>query len=268
MENQLGLFDGSTSKLTLKRPLAVFDIESTGVDFVKDRIVEICVLRVNPDGEKQIKTLRLNPGIPIPIEASKIHGIYDEDVATSPKFADVAAELFELLNPCDLAGFNSNKFDVPMLIEEFLRVGYNFSLDGRSLVDVLRIYTHFEKRNLEAAYKFYCDKSLVNAHSAEADVLATYEVMMAQLQRYEDLPGDVLKLHSLTNDERLIDSAKRFVYQGSKPAFNFGKYKGRLVEDVLRQDPGYFNWMMDGDFAMHTKQKLKEMREEMKRTAK
>src|ERR1041385_7330089 len=183
---QLDLFAATASKLNLKRPLAFFDLESTGVDFVKDRIVEMSVLRINPDGGKVAKTWRLNPTIPIPIEASKIHGIYDEDVITSPTFKEAAKEIFDLLDPCDLAGFNSNKFDVPMLLEEFIRCGISFSIDHRALIDVHRIYTHFEKRTLEAAYQFYCNKALENAHSAEAVTNATYEVLVAQLEKYSD----------------------------------------------------------------------------------
>lgn len=256
----------SHSALQLKKPLAFFDIESTGTDFVKDRIVEISILRLNPNHSKEIKTYRLNPTIPIPMEASKVHGIYDEDVATCPTFKDVAQELFDFLDPCDLAGFNSNRFDVPLLLEEFIRAGFSFSIDNRCLVDVHRIYTQFEKRSLEAAYLFYCNKNLDNAHSAEADTVATYEVLMAQLQRYSnDLKPDVAFLHEFSNEERIIDSGRRFTYIDGRPAFNFGKYKGRFVEDVLRTDPGYFNWMMDGDFAQHTKQKLKELREAFKR---
>jgi len=198
MPDQLNLFAASASKLNLKRPLAFFDLESTGTDFVKDRIVEISILRVNPDGSKEIKTLKLNPTIPIPLEASKIHGIYDEDVITAPTFKDVAKEIFEFIDPCDLAGFNSNKFDVPMLLEEFIRVGFSFNIEKRALIDIHRIYMHFEKRNLEAAYKFYCDKVLENAHSAEADTIATYEVFLGQLDRYKDeLKNDVQFLHDL-----------------------------------------------------------------------
>ncbi len=265
MESQLDLFNRNDKKtnLQLKRPLAVFDLESTGVDFVKDRIVEMSILRINPDGEKTVVTFRLNPTIPIPVEASLVHGIYDEDVITCPTFKEKAQEIYDMLNPCDLAGFNSNKFDVPMLLEEFIRAGFSFSIDNRALVDVHRIYTLYEKRNLEAAYKFYCDKTLLNAHSAEADTVATYEVLEAQLQRYTDLQPDVHFLHNFSSEERFIDSGRRFVYQGGKSVFNFGKYKGRGVEDVLRSDPGYYNWMLNGDFAEHTKQKLREMKEAM-----
>jgi DNA polymerase-3 subunit epsilon len=267
MKEQLNLFGSNSGKLVLKRPIAFFDLESTGVDFVKDRIVEISVLRVNPDGNKASKTWRLNPTIPIPMEASAVHGIYDEDIITSPTFKQAAPEIFALLDPCDLAGFNSNRFDVPMLLEEFIRAGYSFSIDNRSLVDVHRIYTHFEKRTLGAAYQFYCNKELNNAHSAEADTNATYEVLMAQLDKYVDhLKCDVQFLHDFSNEERFIDSGRRFVYVSGKPAFNFGKYKGKYVEDILRSDPGYYNWMMQGDFAQHTKQKFTEIKESLKRT--
>ncbi len=267
MKEQLDLFGAGGSKLNLKRPLAFFDLESTGIDVVKDRIVEISVLRVNPDGSRQIKTHRMNPTIPIPIEASKVHGIYDEDVATEPTFKDLAKELFEFMDPCDLAGFNSNKFDVPMLLEEFIRVGLSFSIDNRALIDVHRIYTLFEKRTLEAAYKFYCDKTLENAHSAEADTTATYEVLMGQLEKYAgELKADVQFLHDFSNEERFLDSGRRFIFTGGKACFNFGKYKGKTVEEVLRTDPGYYNWMMQGDFAQHTKQKLTEIKQSLKRT--
>jgi DNA polymerase-3 subunit epsilon len=267
MENQMDLFAAATAgKLVLKRPLAFFDLETTGTDFVKDRIVEMSVLRINPDGEKATKTYRLNPTIPIPVESSAIHGIYDEDIITSPTFKEKAQEFFELLDPCDLVGFNSNKFDVPLLLEEFIRAGVTFSIENRALIDVHRIYTHFEKRGLEAAYQFYCKKKLENAHSAEADTLATYEVFMAQLDVYAaDLKSDIQFLHDFTNEERFLDSGRRFLLTGGKALFNFGKYKGRPVEEVLRTDPGYYNWMMQGDFAQHTKRKLTEIKENMKR---
>ncbi|MBL0309204.1 MAG: ribonuclease H-like domain-containing protein [Bacteroidetes bacterium] len=266
MPDQLNLFGAATSKLNLKRPLAFFDIESTGVDFAKDRIVEISILLLNPDGSKSSKTIRINPTIPIPIEASKIHGIYDEDIITCPTFKEAAKEIFDLMDPADLAGFNSNRFDVPMLMEEFIRAGFSFSIDNRALIDVHRIYTHFEKRTLEAAYQFYCEKNLDNAHSAEADTTATYEVFLAQLERYNtELKPDIQFLHDFSNEERFIDSGRRFIFSGGKAVFNFGKYKGRPVVDVLKTDPGYYSWIMQGDFAQHTKQKLTEIKERMKK---
>lgn len=264
--SQMDLFNAKKTTLQLRRPLAVFDIESTGVDYVKDRIIDLCIVRLNVDGTRDVKNFRLNPGMAIPAEASMIHGIYDEDVVTAPTFKEKAQEIFDYLDPCDLAGFNSNKFDVPLLLEEFIRCDYNLILDTRALVDVHRIFTHFEKRTLEAAYKFYCNKSLENAHNAEADTVATLDVLLAQLDRYEELKdADVRALHDISNEERIIDSGRRFVYLNDKPVFNFGKYKGRPVEDVLRSDPGYYNWMLDGDFAMHTKQKLKDMREQFRK---
>jgi DNA polymerase-3 subunit epsilon len=263
--DQLNLFASQISKLNLKRPLAFFDLETTGVDISKDRIVELSILRLEPDNTKSVHTFRLNPGIPIPIEASQVHGIYDEDVITCPTFKEKAQEIFDLFDPCDLAGFNSNRFDVPVLLEEFIRNGYSFSIDNRALIDVHRIYTLFEKRTLEAAYKFYCDKDLTNAHSAEADTLATYEVLMSQLEKYADLKSDVKFLHDFSNEERIIDSGRRFVFISGKPSFNFGKYKGKSIEDVLRTDPGYYSWMMQGDFPQHTKQKLTEIKESLKR---
>ncbi len=257
----------STPKLQLKRPLAFFDIESTGVDFVKDRIIDLCIIVAYPDGSEKTFNFRFNPEMPIPMEASAVHGIYDEDVITSPTFKERANEVFDVLNPCDLAGFNSNKFDLPMLLEEFIRAGLSFSIDDRSLVDIHKIYTLYEKRTLEAAYKFYCNKALENAHSAEADTRATYEVLLGQLARYEDLTGDVHALHQLSNEERVIDSGRRFVYQNGVPVFNFGKYKGTPVEDVFKRDPGYYSWMMQGDFALHTKQKLKELKQQFSKEA-
>lgn len=259
----MDLFNAPIPKLQLRRPLAFFDLETTGVDFVKDRIVEISILRVEIDGSEKKYTQRLNPTIPIPIEASAVHGIYDEDVIMCPTFKDVAQEIFDLMNPCDLAGFNSNRFDIPVILEEFMRVGIEFDIENRSMVDVHRIYTLYEKRTLEAAYFFYCNKLLENAHSAEADTQATYEVLVAQIEKYDDLKNDVRALHDLSNEERIIDSGRRFIFSNGKPTFNFGKYKGKSVEEVLKQDPGYYSWMMQGDFPLHTKQKLKEMREKI-----
>jgi DNA polymerase-3 subunit epsilon len=255
----------SNIRLNLKKPLVFFDIESTGVDIIKDRIIDLCLLKVLPDGKETIYNFRFNPGIPIPREASMVHGIFDEDVITAPAFKDKAAEIYDLLNDADLAGFNSNKFDLPLLLEEFIRAGFSFSIDNRCLIDIHKIYLMYEKRNLESAYQFYCGKTLKNAHSAEADARATYEVLIGQLQRYTDLPNDVVQLHQLSNEEKFIDSGRRFVVESGKPVFNFGKYKGKTVEEVLKQDPGYYSWMMNGEFSLHTKQKLKEIREQLKK---
>lgn len=252
-------------KLNLKRPLAFFDLETTGVDVGKDRIVEIGIIRVNLDGTEEVLTMRINPTIPIPLEASLIHGIYDEDVITSPKFKDVAQQLFDFLNPCDFAGFNSNHFDIPVLLEEFMRAGIALDIESRNLIDVFKIYVLYEKRDLAAAYKFYCGKTIEKAHSAEADIRATYEVLQGQLQRYDDLKNDMRALHELSNKEIIIDSGKRFVHQNGQPTFNFGKHKGKSVEQVFREEPTYYQWMQNGDFPAHTKQKLKEFKEAFER---
>ena len=263
----MDLFSNDKFKLNLKRPLAVFDLETTGIDFIRDRIVEISIIRIDVDNTRTRYTMRINPTIPIPIEASQIHGIYDEDVALSPKFADVAKELFDILDPCDLAGFNSNRFDIPLILEEFIRVGYWMDIETRNLIDVHRIYTLMEKRDLTAAYKFYCDKEIVNAHSAAADTEATMEVLFAQLQRYEDLKNDMRFLHDFSNEERFLDSGRRFIYQNGKPTFNFGKHKGKTVEAVLKEEPSYYNWMLNGDFPEHTKQKLREIKGALSKAA-
>ena len=247
--------------LNLRRPLAFFDLETTGLNVASDRIVEIGIVIMQLDGSKTEHRYLVNPTVPIPIETSLIHGIYDKDVLDSPIFAELAEELFELLNPCDLGGFNSNRFDVPVLIEEFLRVNKNFSIDNRNLIDVRNIFVMMEKRNLTSAYKFFCDKELVNAHSALADVIATQEVFVAQMERYEELPADIDEVNKVSrNDLNQIDTANRLTMINGKPAFNFGKYKGHFVEDVLKKDAGYYNWIVRSDFNLHTKQKLKEIK--------
>ena len=248
-------------QLNLKRPLAIFDLETTGVDFVKDRIVELSIIRINTDQLREQLTMRINPTIPIPIESSQVHGIYDEDVAMSPTFKDVAQQLFDFLDPCDFAGFNSNRFDIPVLLEEFIRAGFWMDIESRNLIDIYRIYTMLEKRDLVTAYKFYCGKDLINAHSAAADTEATMEVMLSQLQHYPaELKNDMRFLHDFSNDERYLDSGRRFVYQNGKPTFNFGKHKGKSVEAVLKEEPSYYNWMLNGDFPEHTKQKFREIK--------
>ena len=248
-------------QLNLKRPLAIFDLETTGVDFVKDRIVELSIIRISPDQLREQMTMRLNPTIPIPIESSQVHGIYDEDVAMSPTFKDVAQELFDFLDPCDFAGFNSNRSDIPVLLEEFIRAGIWMDIESRNLIDIYRIYTMLEKRDLTTAYKFYCGKDLTNAHSAAADTEATMEVMLAQLQHYPtELKNDMRFLHDFSNDERYLDSGRRFIYHNGKPTFNFGKHKGKSVESVLKEEPSYYNWMLNGDFPEHTKQKFREIK--------
>ncbi|MFC4872972.1 exonuclease domain-containing protein [Negadavirga shengliensis] len=259
--------------LNLKHPLAFFDLEATGINISTDRIVEISILKVYPDGKEEIKTLKINPTIPIPRESSLIHGIYDEDVKDSPTFKEVARELHRFFEGADLAGFNVLKYDIPLLVEEFLRSGIDFDIEKRNLLDAQKIFHMMEKRNLTAAYKFYCGKTLENAHSAEADTLATYEVFKAQVAKYEgeeveDLQGnkmgiienDMKKIHALIN-EKMVDLAGRFVFndQGQE-CFNFGKLKGKTIEQVLKEEPGYYDWMMKGDFPLDTKRKLTQVK--------
>lgn len=248
-------------QLQLKRPLVVFDIESTGINISKDRIVELSTIKVYPDGKEELRTQRFNPGCPIPAETSKIHGIYDQDVADKPSFAEKAKELAEYLKGCDFAGFNSNRFDFPMLVEEFLRCGIDFDSDNRKFVDVQRIFHQMEQRNLSAAYKFYCDQHLENAHSAEADTLATLAVLKAQIHRYDNLKNDIDYLHSFSGQSNSVDLAGRIVFDDKgREIFNFGKHKGRLVDEIFKNEPSYFDWMMQGDFSLDTKRKLTQIR--------
>lgn len=257
-------------KLNLKRPLAFFDLETTGVNIGADRIVEIAIIKMNPDGSEEVKAWKINPGMPIPLESSLIHGIYDEHVKDAPTFRETAKEIAAFLTESDLAGYNSNKFDIPMLMEEFLRAEADFDLENRHFVDVQNIFHQMEQRTLRAAYQFYCDKPLINAHSAEADTRATMEVLLAQIVRYdgvtyEDKKGikstpvvnDVESLHVFTNLSRPVDFAGRMVYNElGEELINFGKHKGKKVEDVFRSEPSYYSWMMQGDFPLYTKRKL------------
>jgi len=250
--------------LQLDRPLAFFDLETTGINLVNDRIVEISILKIMPDGNEHVQTHRVNPTIPIPPEVTKIHGINDEDVKDEPTFEQLAKKLYLFLDECDLAGYNSNRFDIPMLVEEFLRVGINFSIDNRKLIDVQRIFHMMEKRTLEAAYKFYCDKELIDAHSAEADTRATFEVLLGQLKKYDQVPKNVDALDKYLNaDEEIVDLGRRIIKKNNVELFNFGKYKGQPVEDVLRKEPQYYDWIIRSDFLNHTKQKLTEIKERM-----
>lgn len=245
--------------LLLKRPLAVIDLETTGTNVASDRIIEIAIIKVFPDKTTQSKVKRINPGMPIPAGSTAIHGIKDEDVKDAPSFKQAAHELKQFMENCDLAGYNSNRFDIPLLVEEFLRADIEFDVSKRKFVDVQRIFHLMEKRTLGAAYKFYCDKQLENAHSAEADALATYEILEAQLGRYEQLQQDIDSLADFTKEEDYIDFARRLVMQGGQEVFNFGKYKGRSVREVLRAEPQYYDWMMKADFPLNTKQKLTEI---------
>ncbi|MBP3553421.1 MAG: ribonuclease H-like domain-containing protein [Bacteroidaceae bacterium] len=252
--------------LNLKNPLVFFDLETTGVNINTDRIVEICYLKVYPNGNEESKTMRINPEMHIPEQSSAVHGIYDEDVADCPTFKEVAKVIARDIEGCDLAGFNSNRFDVPLLAEEFLRAGVDIDMSRRKFIDVQVIYHKLEQRTLSAAYKFYCDKNLEDAHTAEADTRATYEVLKAQLDRYpEALQNDMGFLSEYSSFTRNVDFAGRMVYNEENiPTFNFGKYKGKPVEEVLRKDPGYYSWMLQGDFTLNTKQMLTRIKLGMK----
>jgi len=250
--------------LTLKRPIVFFDLETTGTDHAKDRIVELAFIKLMPDGRRDRYVKRLNPGIPIPPESTTFHGITDEDVKNAPQFKHIAHELFEWMKGCDLGGYNASKFDLPLLAEEFLRVGINVDFTERCMVDVQQIFFKMEARTLKAAYSFYCQKNLDNAHSAEADILATIEVLEAQLDKYADIAHDVPALNKFTNGEEYVDYARRMVMKDGHPIFNFGKYKGRKVEEIFTIEPQYYDWMMQADFALHTKQKISEILNRMK----
>ncbi len=253
-------------ELNLKNPLVFFDLETTGTNIVKDRIVEISYLKIHPNGKKEIKTKRINPEIPIPAECTAIHGITDEDVKDCPAFRQIAKSLAEQIEGCDLAGFNSSRFDIPLLVEEFLRAGVDIDFSKRKLIDVQVIFHRKEPRTLEAAYKFYCGKTLEDAHSAEADTLATYEVLKAQLDKYGELENDMEKLanefSALNNN---VDFSGRIILnEHGVEVFNFGKHKGKAVAEVLKTEPSFYAWMMDSEFPLHTKQvltkiKLREM---------
>lgn len=241
--------------INLDRPLAFFDLETTGVTIGADRIIEISVIRIAADGSRSDYHSRVNPEMPIPLAVTQLTKIKDSDVADAPKFAQIAPDLIRFLEGCDLAGFNSNRFDVPFLVEEFHRIQQEFSLIGRRLVDVQNIFHKMEPRSLSAAYKFYCNKDLTNAHAADADTLATYEVFMAQLERYDDLKGKNIEfLHKFTNLYNTVDLAGRLVYDDSgKEIVNFGKHKGKYIMDVFQSEPSYYDWIMRGDFSRETK---------------
>ncbi|MDR3338853.1 MAG: 3'-5' exonuclease [Candidatus Symbiothrix sp.] len=240
--------------LNLKNPLVFFDLETTGTNIVSDRIVEISYLKVFPNGDEDSKTRRINPEMPIPPQSSAIHGIYDEDVKNAPPFKSIAKSLAEQIEGCDLAGYNSNRFDIPLLAEEFLRSGVDLDLMKRKFVDVQTIFHKKEQRTLSAAYKFYCDKDLENAHSAEADTKATYEILQSQLDRYPDIQNNIEFLSEYSSYNNNVDFAGRVIYNEKKQeVINFGKYKGRLLEEILREDPGYYGWVIGGDFTLHTK---------------
>ena len=246
--------------LQLSRPIAFIDLETTGVSLSSDRIVEIAIIKLLPDGTRQNKRKLINPQMPIPKITSDIHGITDEMIKDSPTFKQVANEIKMFIENCDLGGYNSNRFDIPILMEEFLRAGMDVDLSTRRMVDVQHIFYTMEPRTLTAAYKFFCEKELVDAHSAEADVDATISVLEAQLKRYRQLGNTIDSVLGVIGEDKIVDYARRFGFDDKgNEIFNFGKHKGRLVTDVLRAEPQYYDWMMRGDFPLHTKQKLTEI---------
>lgn len=248
-------------QLRLQRPIIFFDLETTGTNITHDRIVEISIIKVLPSGEEQERTRRINPEMPIPAEATAIHHITDADVANEPTFRQLAKSLAEIFADCDIAGFNSNRFDIPLLLEEFHRAGIVLDLSKTRFVDVQTIYHKMEPRNLSAAYKYYCGQDLEAAHSANADTRATLEVLKAQLDKYPELTNDVKVLSEFSCHNRNVDFAGRLIYNdANKEVINFGKYKGQLAEDVLRRDPGYYSWVQQGDFQQNTKDAFARIR--------
>ena len=245
--------------LQLKKPLAFIDLETTGINLGTDRIVEIAIVKILTDGTRSIKRKRINPEMPIPKASTDVHGITDEMVKDAPAFKQVAHELKQMLDGCDLAGYNSNRFDIPLLMEEFLRAQVDFDMKNRKLLDVQNIFHKMEPRTLSAAYRFYCNKNLEGAHSAEVDATATYEILEAQVEKYPDLGQSVESILKVLGEDQVVDFARRFVMENGIEVFNFGKYKGRPVADVLKSEPQYYDWMMKGDFPQHTKQKLTEI---------
>jgi DNA polymerase-3 subunit epsilon len=244
-------------RLKLKNPIIFFDLETTGINIASDRIVEISYLKVDLNGNETIKTQRVNPEMPIPEKVTSIHGISNEDVKNEPTFKEIARSLAKEFEGCDLGGYNSVRFDIPLLAEEFLRSGVDIDLKRRKFVDVQVIFMKMEPRTLGAAYKYFVGKELTEAHSAEADTLATYEVLQAQLDRYPNLENDIGKLAEFSAHNRNVDFAGRIVYNDEDvEVFNFGKYKGKPVKEILQSDPGYYGWMMNGDFPLYTKKVL------------
>ena len=245
--------------LQLTQPICFIDLETTGINVSLDKIVEIAIVKIMPDGTKQIKRKLVNPEMPIPKVATDIHGISDAMVKEAPTFKQIANEIKQFIELSDLAGYNSNRFDIPMLNEEFLRAGISVNIENRKLLDVQKVYHMMEQRTLSAAYKFYCNKNLEDAHSAEADASATWEILEAQLEKYPQMGNTVETVVKFTGEDQIIDFARRFVFENGVEVFNFGKHKGKPVIQVLKEEPQYYDWMMKGDFALHTKQKLTEI---------
>ena len=252
-------------ELKLSKPICFFDLETTGINVSKDRIVEISILKVFPNGNKESFTWRVNPEMKIPAVTTAIHGISDEMVANEPTFKELAQKVYELIMDSDLGGFNSNRFDIPLLAEELLRAEIDFDLKKNVAVDVQTIFHKMEKRTLEAAYKFYCDKDLTNAHSAEADTMATYEVLKAQLDKYEDLENDVSFLSTFSSHQNFADFAGFVGYnKEGQEIISFGKHKGKVVEELFKTEPGYFSWIQNADFPKYTKKVLRDLKVRIK----
>lgn len=245
--------------LQLSKPICFIDLETTGINVSIDKIVEIAIIKILPDGTKQIKRKLVNPEMPIPPASTEIHGISDDMVKDAPNFKAIANEVKQFIEGADMGGYNSNRFDIPMLNEEFLRAGIAIDMESRKLLDVQKVFHMMEQRTLSAAYKFYCNKNLEDAHTAEADAMATYEVLEAQVARYPNLGNTVDAIVKFTGEDQIVDFARRFIMDNGVETFNFGKHKGKPVTQVLKDEPQYYDWMMKGDFALHTKQKLTEI---------
>lgn len=253
-------------KLELTRPLVFFDLETTGLDVFKDRIVEISVLKLMPDGSTEVKTWRINPEMHIPEKATAVHHITDEDVKDAPIFRQISKSLAGIFEGCDIAGFNSTRFDIPMLCIEFKKAGVDFDISRHKLVDVQTIYHKKEPRNLSAAYRFYCEKELEDAHSSQADIQATYEVLMAQLDKYDDVPTDIVGLSEYSSYAKPVDKAGKLVYDNNnREVISFGKHKGKLASEALKNDPGYYEWIQNGSFAPDTKDAFKRIYDSISR---
>jgi DNA polymerase-3 subunit epsilon len=245
--------------LSLVKPICFIDLETTGINVSTDRIVEIAIVKIALDGTKQVKRRLVNPEMPIPKSSTDVHGISDEMVKDAPTFKMLANEIKQFMEGSDIGGYNSNRFDVPMLNEEFLRAGINVDIEDRKLLDVQKVFHMMEQRTLSAAYQFYCHKTLEDAHTAEADATATWEILEAQIERYPQIGNTVDSIVKFTGEDQIIDFARRFIYENGVAVFNFGKHKGKPVVQVLKEEPQYYDWMMKGDFALHTKQKLTEI---------
>lgn len=245
--------------LQLTRPLAFIDLETTGTNLACDRIIEIAIVKILPDGTKQVKHKIINPQVPIPQGSTDIHGFTDEMIKGFPTFKEIANEIKQFIDNADLSGYNSNRFDIPLLVEEFLRAGIQFEIGNRRMVDVQHVFHMMERRTLAAAYQFYCSKELCDAHSAEADATATWEILEAQTERYKNIGNTLDSILEFTGEEKIVDFARRMIMENDVEVFNFGKYKGRPVAEVLKAEPQYYDWMMKGDFPLHTKQKLTEI---------